>query len=271
MCDRTTLASGGSCVAGCPSFNPDEGRGNAPVSPFGGVVGLMRGGKLKFDFLDWAFRRTRRPIWEAEWDAWGHCLCGAFATFYGSRSGALFFGELHEDGMDWLAGAPSVFGVEHDSGPEDRHNQAIGSMVGQEMKCRDYVMSVSPNDIDQWCRRAYLDGRLRIGPSRRNAYTDAMPQYLPPVPEQGRLWLPIGPGEWHSIEEYIEGLRPETQYWVEVIEPGSHGEARGPTAHPERPLIRLPLAYEEGNYRFRPDPPTVRYTFIRPLPDDAPR
>lgn len=79
-------------------------------------------------------------------------------------AGAYAFGEINESFRDLTA----WLGVgEHDSGPEDRHNQAIGRGIGQKLLYEPGRV-VTIDDIDQWCRQAYLERGGGAAPRRVN-------------------------------------------------------------------------------------------------------
>ena len=234
---------GTACAAGCTRA-AEEIAGFA-ASALAGIAMLFRSGRAIFDFGDWACRLTRRPVFQAEWDAWGHCFIAAGTTYYGSAAGAHSFGEINESFRDLTA----WLGVgEHDSGPEDRHNQAIGRGIGQEL-LSEPSMVVTVDDIDHWCRQAYLEGRLLIGPDRRTAYTPCLPCFLPPLIQDGRRWLPqrdVGSQSFmqgRAAVLFLE-LPREADCWVEVVEAGRRGTARGPTERPTRRIEPLPTGFD---------------------------
>ena len=107
----------------------------------------------------------------------------------------------------------------HDSYAQDTYNQAVG---------RDIASRIgSSGDLIGACTQAYLSGRMVVGPGREGVWLPWMPprDWQSVVRHEGRSWI--------SAEGSME-LDPVN--WVEAIEPGERGLARGRNRRPDSPM-----------------------------------
>jgi len=156
-----------------------------------------------------------RPVWRSEWDAWGHAVIGAYTTAAGSEGEAWAYGSTVEAAREGLR----FIGVmEHDSYDTDTYNQAVG---------RDIAIRHGGEDLIVACTQAYLSGRLMVGPGREAVWLPWMParDWATVILHESRLWV--------SAEGSNE-LDPAN--WVEAVDPGARGLARGRDRHPDSPL-----------------------------------
>ena len=85
-------------------------------------AGLIGSGVVwRQGFLEHAHGLRQRPIFRAEWDAWGHCLTAAMTASRGTSAEAWALGEGREAVQD-------IFG--QDSHEDDSHNQGVGRAIG---------------------------------------------------------------------------------------------------------------------------------------------
>lgn len=188
-------------------------------SALGGLIGMISSGIVdQGRFKRAAHAARQRPIWRAEWDAWGHAVCAASSASLGGEGHAWLFGQGREELQELLAG----LGLEHDSYAQDTHNQAVGRQIAVRLGGGSSLESVVGA-----CTEAYRQGRLRIGPARDDA------------------WLPwCGDNDFHAVHRH-EGAcwLPATgtyqsapENWVEAVDPGPRGLAPGSGRRPSTPL-----------------------------------
>jgi hypothetical protein len=191
------------------------------TSAIGGVIGFVMSGAVnQGDFKQAVHSARQRPIWRAEWDAWGHAVCGACSAGFGGSGHAWLFGSAHE----LISELGRVLHIsEHDSYREDTYNQAVGRAIAQ----RGGMGSSGP-ELIRACTQAYLGGQMLVGPAREDAWlpylTDT--QYAAARRHENRYWVPNHSGN-------PTGNPSE---WAEAVDPGERGQARGTGAHPHTPL-----------------------------------
>jgi hypothetical protein len=198
-------------------------------SAIGGVSGFLGSAWI---WRPWFLQRANdargRPIFSAEWDAWGHCVCGALAAAWGTDFEAWLVGEGRETVQD-------LFG--QDSHAMDSHNQAVGRSIGTEHGY-ETVEQLAPLCLD-----AYLSGRLRIGPNREAAWLPwcgphdltehltSMEIFHATERREGHLWFP-------ASAPNAQGLSQDPSQWVEAVDCGSRGTRMGGhLAHPSAPVV----------------------------------
>jgi len=191
------------------------------TSALGGIVGfVMAGGVDQGQFKRDIYAARHRPIWRAEWDAWGHAVCGTCSAGLGGEGHAWLFGS----GAEHLSELLRVLGIRgHDSFREDSFNQAVGRGIA-----RRTGMGASAPELIRACTQAYLAGQMLVGPAREDA------------------WLP-----WLGDREFFEIRRHEGKYWVanhagplsgspaewvEAVDPGERGMAQGSGRRPGTPI-----------------------------------
>jgi hypothetical protein len=175
------------------------------------AAGLAYQGQFKADVQ----AARSRPVWRAEWDAWGHAVTGAYTTSAGSAGEAHALGSTIESAREGLRGLGIM---EHDSYTTDTYNQAVG---------RDIATRHGGDDLIAACTQAYLSGRLMVGPGR-----DAV--WLPWMP--ARDWAPVFRHESRSWVSAEGSYAVDPANWVEAVDPGERGLARGRNRRPDSPL-----------------------------------
>lgn len=231
----THEGTGSPGLAAGPVLAAQRAAGNAAVSralsvqrqglpvigtALGGIIAMIRSGVTdRRGFLEAAYEARQRPIFRAEWDAWGHAVCGAGAARAGTEAEAWLLGTMREDFQD-------LFG--QDSSAQDRHNQA----VGRSLVSHDWVRSAGPEPdvggILARCTEAYLQGRLRIGPDRATAYVSWLPSdsdFVIVRTHEGAMWCPRRGRFVADVGE-----------WVEAVDPGPAGLANGSGRSPTTPM-----------------------------------
>jgi hypothetical protein len=213
-----------------------EGSGTMPIigAAVGGIgamidAGIVHQGQFKADVQ----AARGRPVWRAEWDAWGHAVVAAFTTAVGSEGEAWLFGSAAEVAREGLRGLGVM---EHDSYSQDTYNQAVG---------RDIASRFGPSgDLLGACTQAYLSGRLMVGPGREGVWLPWMPP---------REWRPVFRHEGRSWMSAEGSFQVDPANWVEAVEPGERGLSRGRDRRPDTPL---PPDLDGVEYEFsNPDAP----------------
>lgn len=199
------------------------GRPGVPIlgDLVGGIAMFFRSG-FDTEFVRTAYRARERPIFRSEWDAWGHCAIAAAATAEGSELVTWLAGGVREMIQDRTGG--------QDTGPAwtgvDSYNQAVGRSLGAGL-----VGFTIPAAIRE-ATAAYLAGRLRIGPSRDLVWVPWVgsgargTNWTTPIAHEGTLW----------VSRRESGNVTHLNDWMEAVNPGDRGTARGPGRLPRTPL-----------------------------------
>jgi hypothetical protein len=187
------------------------------------MAGLIGSGVIwRRGFLEHAHDLRQRPIFRAEWDAWGHCLTAAMTASRGTSAEAWLLGEGREYVQD-------IFG--QDSHEDDSHNQGVGRAIGSRLGW------ASADVLIQESLRAYDEGRLRIGPDRATAWLPWCGDvFRGTVRHKGRRWFPAnGP---NARGEFVG----EPGQWVEAVDCGPRGRTFG--GHLDYPRTPIPAGSE---------------------------
>jgi hypothetical protein len=186
----------------------------------GGIAGLVRSGVTdQAQFKRDVYAARERPVWRAEWDAWGHAVCGACAAGFGGSGHAWAAG----DGMEGVSEGLRVLGIrEHDSFREDRYNQAVGRAIGRRMS------GASADELVRACTQAYLGAQMLVGPAREGAWMPFLgeSEFAEARRHEDTYWVPARAGT----------VSMDPQNWVEAVDPGERGQPRGTGRHPASPL-----------------------------------
>jgi hypothetical protein len=185
----------------------------------GGLAGMISAGVTdQGQFKRDVHAARQRPIWRAEWDAWGHAVCGAFAAGIGGSGHAWALG----GGIEAMSEGLRILGIrEHDSFREDTHNQAVGRAIGRRMS------GASADELIRACTQSYLGGEILVGPAREDAWLPHLGanDYEVVRRHENRYWIPNRANQTVDPSE-----------WDEAVDPGERGQARGTGAHPSTPL-----------------------------------
>lgn len=185
----------------------------------GGMAGLIGSGVVwRQGFLEYAHGLRQRPIFRAEWDAWGHCLTAAMTASRGTSAEAWALGEGREAVQD-------IFG--QDSHEDDSHNQGVGRAIGSRLGWASSEVLIRES------LRAYEEGRLRIGPDRETAWLPWCGDvFHGTVRHEGRRWFPAnGPNARGDITGDVGN-------WVEAVDCGPRGRTVG--GHLDYPRTPIP-------------------------------
>ena len=191
------------------------------TSAIGGVIGFITAGAVEQRQFKAAVHAARgRPVWRAEWDAWGHALCAASSAGFGGEGHAWAFGEGAELTREALRGLQIM---DHDSYEQDTHNQA----VGRQLATQNGAGGASLDELVRACTGAYLQGRMLVGPEREDAWLPwcGGNDYVPVRHHEDRDWIPES-DNWHG----------DPGLWTEAVDPGPRGLAVGSGRHPSTPL-----------------------------------
>lgn len=187
------------------------------IGSLSGLASFVAAG-LDRDFLQAAFHVRRRPIFRSEWDAWGHCAIAIVETLADSETMAWAVGGLREWWQDHVTGQDTT-GI-------DSYNQAVGRSLAHGIEPDEWF--ITDFHVPFRCAtQAFLGGRLRVGPDRETVWS--------PGPQEGAdttIWIEPATSRCSGANWAPTSLRTSGRSWLEVIDPGERGLARGPGRQP---------------------------------------
>ena len=146
-------------------------------------------------------------------------MCAASSAGLGGEGHAWLLGT----GIELLRELLRVFGLDHDSYEQDTYNQAVGRQLATQYGAGMTSFPLIVHDTTQ----AYLQGRMRVGPERQD------------------VWLPWAAGnDFHHVHRHENRdwipehgvFESAPQHWIEAVDCGPNGLARGSGARPSTPL-----------------------------------